>query len=400
MNNQLLVDLGGLSSCCTNHALESLAKAISGEGGDQHDIWEPHHNPFIQRVIELFTKRGLTMLSHVQEGLKAWAEGKMHDASLPPVVKPDGFVQNWNPEQSALVRLYLTSLPPELYTLSDWSLVVDYLMHTYMPEEVLRTEAEWFSVRSSILGRVQAVIDKKAVDVAAVDPAVASLPLTVAAAQKAFNFGTKMDAVMAYGQARCMEQVVALTASARQKIKAAIMEHTFRQMQGDPVATRESLQAKLFDEFAALNRDWRRIAVTEAGENANQGMISTLQPGARVRRIEQYKGACAFCKRIDGVVMEVVAPDAPDKDGDKQVWVGKTNIGRSAAKRKRVGDELVDRTPGEMWWIPAGTVHPHCRGGWDVMPGAGAHDSPDFQKWLDQHFHKVKHSPTEGNTLV
>lgn len=399
-NKPLLVDLGGLSPCCTDHALESLAKAISGEKGDAHDIWEPHHNPFIQRIIELFTARGLAMLEHVQLGLMAWADGKMHDPAAAPVVKPPAFVQNWTPEESALVRLYLTSLPVEAFTFSDWSLVVDYLLHTFMPEAVLRTEAEWFAVRSSILGRVQAMMDGAAPTPAALDPIVAALPITIAGAQSAFNFGTKLDAIMAYGSARCMEEVVALSASTRKRIKNVIMQYTYQKMTSEPIAPSESLQSKLFDEFATLNRDWRRIALTEAAENANQGMMSTITPGSRVKRIEQYKGACPFCKRIDGVVMTVVAADKPDKNGDTEVWPGKTNIGRSSAKNKRVGDELVERLPSELWWIAAGTQHPHCRGGWHLMPDAGVHDSPAFAAWLDQHFHKNKISPTQGNASV
>lgn len=396
-SNPLLIDLGGMTACCTDHALESLAKAIAGEDGQSHDIWEEHHNPFVSRIIELFTKRGLMMLDKVQEGLKLWAEGKMHANLAAPVQKPEPYVQNWTPEQSSLVHLYLTSLPPEQFAYDDWGLLVDYLLHTYMPEEVLRTEAEWFAVRSSIMGRVQASMSGQAVTVAQLDPVLAALPLTVAGAQKAFNFGTKMDAIMAYGNARCMEQVVSLSASSRQKIKKAILEHTFKKLQGDPDATREVLQSKLFDEFAALNRDWRRISVTEAGENANQGMLASLAPGATVKRIEQYKGACPFCKRIDGTVYKVVPADAEKKDGDKEVWVGKTNIGRSAAPRKRAGDTLIERTPSEMWWTPAGTVHPHCRGGWHLMAGASVHDDDVFQQWLNQHFHKNKASPTKGN---
>jgi hypothetical protein len=398
-NKPLLIDLGGLDACCTDHALGALAKAISGEDGP-HDIWEKHHSPFIQTIIELFTQRGLMMLEHVQKGLHLWAEGAMH--THPGPVKPPGYVQNWTPAESDLVHLFLTSLPPEAFTFNDWTLLVDYLLHTYMPAEVLRTEAEWFSVRSSILGRMQANLDAKGevVTPEQVNPLVAALPVTIEGAQKAFNFGGTMDAVMEYGTARCMEQVVDLAESARAKIKKVILDHTFKKMSGDPLATKEVLQQRLFDEFAQLNRDWRRIAVTEAGENANQGLVASLTPGSKVKRIEQYKGACPFCKRIDGVVMAVVPPDAPDKDGDKQVWVGKNNIGRSAAPRKRVGDELVERLPSELWWIPAGTVHPHCRGAWHVMPEAGPHDDPDFQKWLDANLHKNRKSPTKGNAPI
>jgi hypothetical protein len=43
---------------------------------------------------------------------------------------------------------------------------------------------------------------------------------------------------------------------------------------------------------------------------------------------------------------------------------------------------LIERTAAERWWIPAGTVHPHCRGIWHVMPQAKPTDDPDFAAWL------------------
>jgi hypothetical protein len=101
-----------------------------------------------------------------------------------------------------------------------------------------------------------------------------------------------------------------------------------------------------------------------------------------VKRVEQYRGACPFCRSIDGVIATVVAPDAPDKDGNTQIWVGKDNVGRSAAPRKRVGDALVPRTADEMWWLPAGLAHPHCRGRWINTIQMKEGDDPDFHKWL------------------
>lgn len=143
-----------------------------------------------------------------------------------------------------------------------------------------------------------------------------------------------------------------------------------------------SLEGQLLDEFATLNRDWRRIAVTEAGECQTQGFIASCKPFTKVKRVEQYENACGFCKKIHGRVAEVVPADHPDKDGETQIWPGKTNIGRSASPKKRVGDTLVDREDHERFWLPAGLSHPHCRGRWvpvlDVEPG----DDPEFGKWL------------------
>ena len=101
-----------------------------------------------------------------------------------------------------------------------------------------------------------------------------------------------------------------------------------------------------------------------------------------MKRVEIYASACGFCRKIHGVVATVVTPDHPNKDPDTMVWVGKNNIGRSASPKKRVGDVLVPRTPDEMWWLPAGLAHPHCRGRWvpviDDEPG----DDPEFGDWL------------------
>jgi hypothetical protein len=137
---------------------------------------------------------------------------------------------------------------------------------------------------------------------------------------------------------------------------------------GGTSAPRESLQTRLFERFGTLNRDWRRIAITEAGENMNQGLIASLPPGTKVKRIEQYRGACPFCAKWDGAVLEVVAADAPKKDWKTQIWPGKNNIGRSSAPRKKSPLGLVERTPEELWAPAAGLFHPNCRGRWRVMP--------------------------------
>jgi hypothetical protein len=64
------------------------------------------------------------------------------------------------------------------------------------------------------------------------------------------------------------------------------------------------------------------------------------------------------------------------------IWAGKSNIGRSASPRKRVGNLLVEREPHEMWWIPAGLAHPHCRGRWLPVMEDQPGDDPDFGAWL------------------
>lgn len=384
----LLLDVGALSCGCTDHALETFAKAMSGEDGESPDIWAKHESPFIQTLIEQFTSRGLIRLAKVQEELQAWVDGKHHKPTGQQVSLNPAALQ-WTDDEMALVRIYLENLPPDQFKASDWSLVVEYLAHRYLPAGAMASEAEWLAVRSSMMGKVAAHYAAVAVTVAQADAILAALPLTVAATVQAFGYAGAAEQILSYARERCCELVVQLSDSTRHRMKTVILDYEQQKIEGAQ-PPRESLTTRLFDEFSALNRDWRRIAVTEAGTNANNGLIASLAEGSRVKRIEQYRGACAFCKKIHGRVMVVVPPGKAKKDGEHEVWVGKSNVGRSASPRKRVGDELVKREPHEMWWVAAGTIHPHCRGQWIVLnpPPPGA--DPGFQKWLDKHVMKNK----------
>lgn len=373
----LLIDIG---SCCehhTNDALEHLHKAI-GEG-DPDSIWNPHHSPLISRLIELFTQRGLLRLTGFRTELEAWLAGERHVGGHRPA-RPDGTMERWTGSELKLVKLYLETLPPGEFTLDDHMMTVDYLAQRYLPAEELKTEAEWMATRSTLMGRVQANMDK--VDASQSDKLLAAMPSTVAAAEQTFTMSPAQRATLQFARARGAENVVELAAGVRRRMRRLVANKIEADILGDKSAPPGSLQTQLLDAFGEANRDWRRIALTEVAENQNQGYVSSLKPGQKVKRVEQYRNACPFCRKIDGTVMTVVDPSDPDKDGETQIWTGKTNIGRSASPRRREGGSLVERHPDELWWIPAGVVHPHCRGSWvptiEDQPG----DDPDFGDWL------------------
>lgn len=372
----LFIDLHALSQSATDDALEFIYKS-------QHDrdagIWKPHESPLLRRMIELFTKRGLDRLAHVQQQIIEWEAGAHYVDTDKPVTRP-GMMERWGKDELGLVRLYLESLPPFEWTLDDHMLAVEYVVQRYLPLDELKTESEWLATKASLMGKVQANMAKEPT-IAEADKLLEALPSTVAAAGAAFSFTPAQQMALEYGAARAAENVRALTEAVRHKLRGVIMQHTEEKMLGNPG---ESLQTRLVDHFADMNRDWRRIAVTEAGECQLQGYIASLKPGAKVKRVERYENACAFCRKIDGVVVEVVSPDHPRKDGKTQIWVGKNNVGRSASPRKRIGDVLVPRAPDEMWWIPAGTAHPHCRGRWVAEIAPEPSDDPDFAEWLDK----------------
>lgn len=373
----LLVDIGACCEHHTNETLEHLHKAI-GEG-DPDGIWNPHHSHLISRMIELFTQRGLLRLDHFHAELEAWLAGERHVGGHRQV-RPDGTMERWTASELKLVKLYLETLPPDEFTLDDHMMCVDYLAQKYLPSDELKSEAEWLATRSTLMGRVQANMDK--VTAAESDTLFAAMPATVEAAEQAFTMSAAQRAVLQFARARGAENVVELAGGVRRRMRLLVMRKLEADMLGDKSAEPGSLQTQLLDSFGQFNRDWRRIALTESAENQNQGYITSLKPGTKVRRLEQYRNACPFCRKIDGTVMTVVDPAAPDKDGDTQIWPGKTNIGRSASPRRRQAGALIERQPDEMWWIPAGVVHPHCRGSWlpEIETPAGGDE--DFAAWL------------------
>ena len=380
-----LINIGELSDQQSDRALNLIYKAIHDHGNDD-EIWLPHPSPFVRRLIELFTQRGLARINAVRAELSKWISGeKFRSADVAPQ-RPAGMMDRWTDSEMQLVQLYLESLPPSQFHLEDWMMVVDMIVQRYLPEDALRTEAEWLAVRASLMGRVQANLDK--IDETQADKVLAALPATVAQASEAFTMSPSQDAMMRYARTHCAEAVVQVSESTRHRLRYAIMDHEEQRMMRAPGVPGESLETRLFDEFATLNRDWRRIAVTEAGEAANQGMVLAQKPGARLKRVEMYAGACGFCRKIDGRIMVVADPSDGDKDGDTQIWPGKTNIGRSAAPRMRVGGALVERPEDQRWWVAAGVQHPHCRGTWVPVAEPEPGDDPAFAEWLDNLLNK------------
>lgn len=371
----LFLDLLHVPVRVTNDALEGIYKALS-DGHDHGDdgIWKPHPSPLIRRLIELFTKRGLDRLASVHEQLLAWQAGSKHVASAAEIPTPPGMMARWNQAELALVKIYLESLPPAKWTLDDHMMAVDFVVQTYLPADALTGEAEWLATRAALMGKVQANMDA-APTLKQADAILAGLPAST-------SMSRYHAAAMDFARVRCAEQVRALSEDVRHRMRMIVAGDLEQKAFGSIPAGTSSLETKLLDAFGNLNRDWRRIAVTEAGEAQLQGFIASLKPGARVKRVERYDGACAFCRKIDGVVATVVAADSPDKDPDTMVWPGKNNIGRSASPRKRVGDVLIEREPDEMWWLPAGLAHPNCRGRWVLVPGDEPGDDPEFAAQL------------------
>src|SRR3546814_19695622 len=100
----------------TNRAFEYIYIAVH-DHGDGDSIWDPMDSPFVKRLVELFTERGLMRIEAVQKELKAWLAGHTHKPGqqLPP--KPPGAMERWKPAEREPVQIDLQALPPAQWVL-------------------------------------------------------------------------------------------------------------------------------------------------------------------------------------------------------------------------------------------------------------------------------------------
>lgn len=367
--------------CHCESTFEHLFKALAeNPSGDDRSIWAPHENPFLTAHVEDVSRRLSAILERIMDALSIILRGEPIGQLGKALDVP---WMRWDSERFAAVRAMLEAKPSSSYTIEDWMLVADYLIQRYLPPGVINGEAEYLTVRAALLGKIEAAWGQPTPPPPDMMAAWASLTPTYFAQVPPRILTDQEMTVLRVTKERAALHVSNVTESCRSKMREVILEHVQAQVLGQKEGTSQILATRLFDEFGQLNRDFRRIAVTEAGEACLQGFIAERPYGSRVIRREAYRNACKFCRSIDGMIFEVVEPSRPDKDGATMVWVGKTNLGRSASPRMREGPRLVDRAPNERWWPAAGVQHPHCRGVWLRAPDAPANASPEFLSFME-----------------
>jgi hypothetical protein len=379
----LLIDVGDVPDAVCTHCIDLMAKAMSEDpAGDGRSIWTPHDNPWLAAHVEDVTARMALLLNALRDAFAAVLSG---DPLLPLLRKSESAPWlRWDATAFERVRARLEGKAPARYTLDDWMDLVDYLIHTYLPDGVIQSEAEYLTVRASLIGKIQDAMEsgRGPANRADIPYIVDLLPM---------RFGLIPDKILTpvelatihFAKSRAAIDIGDLSDRARSAMRTMIIEHVQAQMLGMQQGRYTALRSRLFDAYGQLNRDFRRIAVTEAGECANQGFIAAQKHGTYVRRVEAYRGVCDFCASINGKVFEVVSPaTAATADGQTQVWVGKSNVGRSAATRKKTGLTMVDRADSEKLWPAAGVQHPNCRGSWVAVASALAEVSDAFLSWM------------------
>jgi hypothetical protein len=206
--------------------------------------------------------------------------------------------------------------------------------------------AERMAARNFYAGKVADLVDHKPGDAQLLPIRIRDLPKEL----------TKEELELAqYTQANAMNLVTGVSDEIRGSMKKMLIDHRQRR------APTSELQQNLFDSYADMNADLRRIAVTETAGSALSSLVSSYNPGSKVKWFA-WPNACKYCEAMNGRVITVVSPG--DKRGvtewQNTIYAGKTNYGRSFAGRKITAEGMVPREEDELAG-PACPAHPHCR---------------------------------------
>lgn len=177
--------------------------------------------------------------------------------------------------------------------------------------------------------------------------------------------------------------ITAVTDRAKAQIKNMVIEGIQNRTSPGILAN------KMFNELAlndasVLNRDWERIAITETNRSANDGFIATQPDGAYVVG-DSHDDACIYCLKYINLKVYQVTTDPPQPYGhldltskkyagiakrwESEIWVGKSNVGRSFSARKIVRRKGAKQghlqpRPHHDQGMPTLPLHPHCRCRW------------------------------------
>lgn len=319
------VDISALPPGETDRALEALHKALSGR---PEKIWQPSGLPRLAvaeaEVYEVFAGRLGRAYNAIAVELGATDRAEHAGASMFLKADAPGKATAWTSTD-----------------IDDWMRLVDRVVEQYVLGAG-GNEVEAALVRAYLAGRVR-------------EAAAQSAVRTVAAAVKAHGLNDRDRWVLEHVRARGATQVRGVAESVRAGIRSTLIDAHMARTPSPAVAR------TLREKFGEANKDWRRIAITEAAEAHNQGFLASVKVGTRVKR-QEARDACSFCRSIHGKTYEVVSPDAESKDWDTQVWVGKTNVERSRHRHRKIEGGGVDLREDSELWKPCAVVHPHCRG--------------------------------------
>jgi hypothetical protein len=296
----------------------------------ERSMWGPHPDPNQDWVETQLYLRGAVFLRECLKLLLGKTHVELAKAEGPP---------SWGD----IAKLFGSPESPEK-KMSIWENLIDAFTTHILPSETVEAVAGAWALRSSLLSilgdRVRG-IGETVKDWAAYHKILPS---------------HRKEAVE-WQKVHAARFITNLKDSTRKAIKNTLIQAEIENI------PRGEMHQRLLDNFGTLNRDWRRLVLTETASGSASGKL------AQAAGLEGFEAvwtgtpnACPFCYRMYRRVFQIVSPEHPNKDGQKQVWPGKSNIGRSPSPYRKDGTK---RKPEELWW-PAIPAHPNCCCSWEI----------------------------------
>jgi len=299
-------------------------------------MWGPHPNPLQSWVEEEVYRVG-------QRFLRGMLGAVLGDRNPPPFHVVAKAESPKPPGWGEVMALFKAPVEPA-QKLASWKTLVDGFAEALLPASSVENAMASWALRSAMLHqigeRIKAVTEPGGWD---------AFFKTIPKAQQD---------VISWSKLHGAEFVTNMKAKARADIMDALVQS---EMAG---GNHHDLSRVLFERLGVLNRDWRRIAITETGMAVSNGQLQAhLSAGGDWEAIwVAGVRACPFCRKFNGQAFRVVPADAPRKDPATDVWPGKSNVGRSAHLYRKDGTK---RGPEELW-VPCQPLHPSCACVWTI----------------------------------
>jgi hypothetical protein len=300
----------------------------------ERSFWGPHPDPNHNWIEEQLYYRGTAFL----RSMLSWTIGKENMQ----LAKAEGGPPK-APGWGEVAKLF-SSPEPAAKKMNIWENLIDAFTQHIFPQETVESVSAAWALRSSMLSMLG---DK------------------IKGIRESMKDWNALHQVLPSHRREAIEWqkengarlLVRLKDDTKQKIKDVLVQSEVEGL------GRGKMEQRLMEGFGYLNRDWRRVVLTETAMSAASGQLAQVAGAEGWEAIwTGTPNACPFCHRMYGRSFKIVAADKADKNGDKEVWPGKTNIGRSVSLYTREGRK---REKGELWW-PCIPAHPNCCCSWSI----------------------------------
>jgi hypothetical protein len=305
---------------------------------------------------------------------------------------------------------------------------VDSFVKSFFVKKII-TENELWIVRGFVIGKVLEAQEKMpTIYQPMID--INKLPKTVKDAAKDYNLTLRETKALEYTVSEGMKNLTNATLDTIRRSNAILFDN-IKNRRGTK-ELRDALQNEFLLDEGEVNRNWKKVAISETNNAFNQGFISQVKQGEWVYGLS-LKDRCEHCGAlIDGKFYPVIRIPSEDlnysnlnpKSNEYKrlswiwqngIWAGKDNLGRSGSKKKRIDSDtgnkkenLIDREDHEIY-TPVIPMHPYCRCRWihfypdkQYLDSNGniklrLMDEGAWQKFYDKHIQPIIHEFAKRN---